>query len=106
MSLRTVYCGPQRSGRIVASADESAGGSRTAFERRNHPAGGAISGLLARFHDGYTDSEIAILQSYLRKTKEAALSYPCFDVTVSMGSQKPRNEQGDQNASTDRKSYV
>jgi malate/lactate dehydrogenase len=50
----------------------------------------------------HTDSEIAILQSYLRKTKEAALSYPCFDVAVSMGSQKPRNEQGDQNASTRR----
>src|ERR1035437_2118411 len=102
MPLHTVHCGPQRSGRIAASADESGGGGRSAFQRRDRATGSASFGLLARFHDGNTDSEISIPQHCLRKTEESALSDPCCGVTVGIESQKPLNEQGDRNASTRR----
>jgi hypothetical protein len=88
--------------KLTKSADESGGGGRSAFQRRDRPTGGAISGLLARFHDGYTDSEIAIPENCSRKTEESALSDPCFGVTVGLESQKLISEQGDRNASTRR----
>src|ERR1039458_5062739 len=102
MPLHTVHCGPQRSRRIASSADESGGGGRSAFQRRDRPTGGAISGLLARFHDGYTDSEIALPQNCSRKTEGFALSDLYFGITDGRESQKLMNKKGDRNASTRR----